>query len=228
METFWAVTSLSFIVALSGAMAPGPLLTYTIIKTLQSPRKGYLVGARVILGHSLLEALLIVAILLGLSPLLSNPLAVRIIGVLGSGFLLFLGGSLIRDVIRGKAAAPLDRDSSRDTGNGEARGTAKIGSVWGGVLISMSNPYWWLWWASIGFAFMLRYDVSFSRWPLLLGFFIGHEGGDLAWYVTVSTLVYLGRSRIDDRIYRVVLLLCAVVMIGLGGYLGVSAFFYRS
>jgi threonine/homoserine/homoserine lactone efflux protein len=102
-----------------------------------------------------------------------------------------------------------------------------LGPVWGGFLISMSNPYWWVWWASIGFAFMLRYGISFSSWPLLAAFFIGHEAGDFAWYIAVSSLVYLGRKRINDRIYRIVLILCAVVMIGLGAYLGVSAFSYE-
>lgn len=224
MGAFWVVLSLSFVVALSGAMAPGPLLTYTIIKTLQSRSRGYLVGVWVIAGHSLLESVLIVAILLGLSPVLKHPLAVKIIGCLGGAFLVYLGASLVRDVLKGKINTSLENH----TGGSSPRGLQKLGPVWGGILISMSNPYWWVWWASIGFAFMLQYGISFSSWPLLLAFFIGHEGGDFAWYIAVSTLVFLGRRRINDRIYRIVLVLCAVVMIGLGVYLGATAFSYAA
>jgi len=226
MGAVWVVFSLSFVVALSGAMVPGPLLTYTVIKTLQSRRRGYLMGLWVIIGHSLLESVLIVAILLGLSRVLKAPAAVRVIGGLGGAFLVYLGASLVRDVVKGRVRLSLDDEAGG--GSAEPRGLAKLGPLWGGVLISMSNPYWWIWWASIGFAFMLQYGISFAHWPLLLAFFVGHEGGDLAWYVAVSTLVHLGRKRINQRLYRIALLLCAAVMAGLGVYLGASAFLYTA
>ena len=35
------IFSLSFLVALTGAMSPGPLLTYTIIKSARSRGRGY-------------------------------------------------------------------------------------------------------------------------------------------------------------------------------------------
>jgi len=96
--------------------------------------------------------------------------------------------------------------------------------VLGGILVSMSNPYWWVWWATIGGAFMLQYDISFRNWPLLLAFLAGHEAGDLGWYWLVSAIVSLGRRGITDRIYRIVLLACAAVMAGFGVFLGVKPY----
>ncbi len=223
MGAFWVVFSLSFVVALSGAMAPGPLLTYTVVKTLQVRKRGYLVGVWVIAGHSILESVLIVAILLGISPLLRHPAAVKVIGLLGGLFLIYLGSSLIRDVIRGKLHEAFGEQQSR----GQTEGHKKMSPVLGGILISMSNPYWWIWWASIGFAFMLQYGISFANWPLLLAFFLGHESGDLAWYAAVSTLIYLGRRRINTKIYRIILTVCGAVMVGLGIFLAVSVFLYK-
>ena len=217
--SLWVVFSFSFVVALSGAMVPGPLLTYTIIKTIQSRRHGFLVGAWVIGGHAFLESALVAAILLGFSVVLESPMAVRVIGVIGGGFLVFMGVSLVLDIKRHRVPEPF--------ASGEAPRADGVVSnpILGGVLISMSNPYWWIWWATIGLAFMSRYGVSFRNWPVLLAFLAGHEAGDLAWYSVVSVLVFLGRRRLNTRIYHVVLACCGVIMMGFGLYLGVSPFY---
>ncbi len=222
LGTLWLIFSFSFVVALSGAMAPGPLLTYTIVKTIETRRRGFLVGVWVIGGHAALESVLIVALLLGLAPFLKQPLTIRIIGIAGGLVLVSMGVSLILNVLRGKVSDVLsgDRASPRKQGTGPTMPNPFLG----GIVISMSNPFWWVWWASIGFAFMLQYDISFATWPLLLAFFLGHEMGDLIWYALVSVLVYLGRRRIGNRIYQAILAICGTVMIGFGVYLGVTAY----
>lgn len=103
--------------------------------------------------------------------------------------------------------------------------TALKNPVLGGFVVSMSNPYWWIWWATIGFAFMLQFEVSFKHWPRLLSFFLGHEAGDLAWYLLVSTLAYFGLRYLNKKAYYAILACCAVFMILFGLYLGVSPFF---
>lgn len=211
----WIVFSLSFVVALSGAMAPGPLLTYTIVKSLRARRRGFLTGAWVITGHAMLESLLVVGLLLGLAQLLHNQITVRAIGVLGGLFLLFMGVLIVRDVV--KARVPDLRDAKDPP-------MVKSHPIVGGILVSMSNPYWWVWWATVGFAFMARYQVSLRNWGLLLAFFLGHEAGDLAWYLTVSTTVYLGRNRINAKVYSGLLLACGIFVALFGLYLGVSPF----
>ena len=54
--TLLGIFTQSFILALSGALVPGPLLTYDIQRSYQ---KGFWVGPQLILGHALLEAILI-------------------------------------------------------------------------------------------------------------------------------------------------------------------------
>jgi threonine/homoserine/homoserine lactone efflux protein len=191
------------------------------VRTIESSRRGSLVGAWVILGHAALEAGLIVVLMLGLARLLRSVAAVRVIGVTGGLFLAYMGVSLLLRLLRGSsegAPGPVD---------GPAKGQIKPRNpVLGGVLVSMSNPYWWIWWATIGFAFMIRYEASLENWPALVAFFLGHEAGDLAWYLTVSVLVSLGRRKITGRVYRFVLAGCAVLLAGFGVYLGASSFFY--
>ncbi len=227
-SSLWVIFSFSFVVALSGAMAPGPLLTYTIIKTMQTERYGFLMGAWIIGGHALLEAVLIVAMLLGFATLLIRPLAAKIIGVLGGAFLVYMGINLVVDILRKRLPQQFDptaQDNPARSGMGNAdqpHMRTVSNPLLGGVLISMSNPYWWIWWATIGLAFMFQFGVSLRNWPALLAFLVGHEFGDLAWYTVVSALVYFGRRKLNTRVYHVVLTLCGLVMIGFGVYVAVT------
>jgi threonine/homoserine/homoserine lactone efflux protein len=51
-SNLFMIFSFSFLVALTGAMAPGPLLTYTIIKSAKTAKRGYLMGIWIIAGHA--------------------------------------------------------------------------------------------------------------------------------------------------------------------------------
>ena len=220
----WLVTSFSFVVALSGAMAPGPLLTYTVMKTMQSRRRGHLVGVGVIAGHALLESVLVVLLLLGFASFLNRPVVMKVIGTAGGAVLVYFGLGLVMDVIRKRVPALFAKDTVAVTADtGTARGLPH--PVAGGILISMTNPYWWVWWATIGLAFMAQYEISFQSWPLLVAFLVGHEMGDLVWYWLISVVVHLGRRRLTERIYHVTLVVCGAVMSGFGLYLGISPYF---
>jgi len=214
MGSLWVIGSLAFVVALSGALVPGPLLTYTIVKTIETRKRAYLVGVWIIAGHALLELALVALLLAGFSVVLRNPVVITIIATGGGAFLVYLGISLIVDVARGRVPDLFAGDSALKIRN----------PVLGGFLVSMSNPYWWVWWASIGFAFMYRYDVSFRNWPALVAFFVGHQLGDLTPYWLVSILVSLGKRRINTRAYHAILVVCGAVMIAFGAYLAVSTY----
>jgi threonine/homoserine/homoserine lactone efflux protein len=219
----WIVLSLSFVVALSGAMMPGPLFTYTVAKTMASPRRGFLTGLWVTLGHAVLEAALIIALLLGISELLRIRAVLLVLGTAGCAVLLYMGTGLIRDAL-GKKTPDLDPGKA---GGGGTSSLQRLPPVLGGALISMSNPYWWIWWVTVGSAFMLRFDLSLARWPALTVFFLGHEAGDLAWYLTVSSLLHWGRRRISAGVFRGLLLACGILIIAFGVYLGVSLYLRR-
>jgi threonine/homoserine/homoserine lactone efflux protein len=221
------VLSLSFVTSLSGALMPGPLFTYTIARTLGTRRRAWLTGARVIAGHAAIEVLLLCGLVLGVVEFLRAPLAAKIIGVAGAALLFFMGYSLIRETARGKGLVFADAahgDSPPETV--EARGgfISRLRPPVAGILVTMGNPYWWVWWITIGAAFLVRFDISFRAWPLLLAFFVGHELGDLGWYLAVSTVLSLGRKTLPRALITGLLGACGVVIIGFGAWLGVSPF----
>lgn len=225
LSEFWLIFSFSFLVALTGAMSPGPLLTYTIIKSAQTNRRGYLMGLWIITGHAILEMGIIILLLFGFSFVLKNIAVVRIIGVSGGLILILFGVSIIRDIFNGKISTHFlnSRDEpNKDPGLIENKGIEN--PVIGGIMVSMSNPYWWVWWATIGFAFMIQFDISFKKWPKLLAFFLGHEAGDLIWYLLVSTLAFFGLRHMNRKAYYGILMFCALFMVLFGIYLGISPF----
>ncbi len=230
LSLFLTILSLSFAVALTGAMAPGPLLTYTIVKSARARKRGYLMGVWVITGHALIEAAIILLLLLlaGFSSVMQKDITAQIIGATGGTVLVLFGLSILRDIFREKIPDELkdenEIEATHTTGRQTWTGRLVGNPVTGGALVSMSNPYWWIWWATIGFAFMMEFDVSFQNPTGFFAFFIGHEAGDLAWYFFVSALSFWGIRRLNRKIYYIILACCAIFMAGFGVYLGLSPF----
>ena len=77
-----------------------------------------------------------------------------------------------------------------------------------------------VWWATIGLGLVAR-----AQKVGLLGiliFFLGHQAADFAWYSIVSTAVGKGRRFFSDRIYRGIIAVSALVLIGFALYFGWS------
>jgi threonine/homoserine/homoserine lactone efflux protein len=215
---FFELFFFSFLVALTGAMSPGPLLTFTIYKTLKSEKKGYLIGFLVIAGHALLEFVLILLLLAGVSFFLQNATVLIVIGLVGGSLLCFFGVMVIRDVVKNRVRVEIEDDTVTIDGINGYTGN----SILGGILVSMSNPYWWLWWAAIGLGFMVTYDVRLDEPLNLLSFFLGHEMGDLIWYVAVSAFVFFGGKAFNNKVFNIILVCCGVFMVGFGLYLAIQ------
>jgi threonine/homoserine/homoserine lactone efflux protein len=189
----------SFLIALSGALMPGPMLTVTIA---DSTQKGFWVGPLVVLGHGLLELALIFLILTGLGPFLSEPHVIGLVGLAGGLVLFWLGISMIRSA--GKLKLNFERNPSAPSRS----------SVLYGILTSLSNPYWTLWWATIGMGYLVS-SLKFGAAGIFF-FFVGHILADLVWYSAVSFAVSRGRRLISNTIYQRLIGICGAFLILFG------------
>jgi threonine/homoserine/homoserine lactone efflux protein len=89
-----------------------------------------------------------------------------------------------------------------------------------GVLTSISNPYFWIWWFTVGSALLIgAYQGGLI---LALAFIIGHWGADLAWLTLVSASIHRGRFVLNENYYRWILGLCGLFLTGFGLYYLVS------
>ncbi|MDX9872509.1 MAG: LysE family transporter [Clostridia bacterium] len=198
-----ALFATAFVMGFSGAMMPGPLLTVTIN---ESYRRGFKAGPLLVLGHGLLELALIAGLTLGLYNILAQPSFQSGVAVVGGLILLWLGWGMAKDAWAG-------RISLQNESRGFSRG---MSPVLAGIVVSLSNPYWILWWATIGLAYVtqaLQKGVAG-----LLVFFAGHILADLTWYSAVSLAAVSGKKVLSEGVYRGVLMVCGVFLLGLGLY----------
>lgn len=205
--TLWGVFVTSVLIGLSGAVMPGPITAMIIT---HAARMGVKAGPLVGVGHAALEALLLIALALGLGPVLSRPLVAGGIGAVGAVILAWLAVGMLRSL----PGLHLDL---------EVRQGAASGPVRDGVLLSLVNPYWSLWWATIGISLMTMVSQAGLGWWGLLVFFLGHMVGDMSWFTLISGLVKGGRRFLNDRVYRVVVAVCAVFLLGFAAFFGVFA-----
>jgi len=201
MRSKWAIFASALVIGLSGAMMPGPLLTASIGYTVE---RGFVAGGPLlVLGHALLELTLLVLVLAGVGPLLSRPRVGAAIGLVGGAVLVWMGYGMAASAIGGIALT-----------TAKATGTLPASPVVAGALVSLANPYWSLWWATIG----LKY-IALSRESGGAGvaaFYCGHQLSDVGWYFFVAGAVALGRKALSDAAYRWIIGACGGVMLGFG------------
>jgi threonine/homoserine/homoserine lactone efflux protein len=190
----------SFIVALSGALMPGPLLTATIS---ESSRYGPKAGPLLMVGHGILEIALVALLFLGLAPLVTAPKVTALVSLIGSAILLWLAFGMFRSL----PALSIDTASNPKKGRGRL--------ITSGILVSLSNPYWTIWWATIGLAYILQ--AKNSGVIGIIVFFIGHILADLVWYTIVSFFVGKGRKFFTPRIYKGIVGVCAGFLVIFAG-----------
>jgi threonine/homoserine/homoserine lactone efflux protein len=188
---------LGFLIGLTGALAPGPTLVATINASLAG---NWTAGLKVSLGHIIIETGIFFLIILGLASIATPyTMAIAVIG----GIALIVFGAM---TITGSRTASLSA----------APAQALTNPYMAGFLTSAANPYFWIWWLSVGSALL----ISSLEGGLLLAlvFMIGHWGADTAWFTFVSTSVAKGKTILSDRTYHRVMAACGIFLIIFGLY----------
>ncbi len=193
--TLITIFSSSFLIALSGALMPGPLLTVTVS---ESTRRGAIAGPLVIFGHGILELSLITALLLGMAPLLQRNDVFIFISLVGGSILLWMAFSMFKSLPGLCLDVTPEKEKSKNL-------------VITGILFSLANPYWIIWWASIGLGYILH-SVKYGMIGVA-AFFLGHILADLAWYALISFGVARGRRFFSDVFYRRLIGCCASFLV---------------
>lgn len=200
MKNLWLIFISSILVTFSGALMPGPLLSTTIS---ESSRRGWKVGPLFILGHAILEVILLIGLFIGLAPLLTGKTSFTVIAFTGSAFMLWMAFGMFRSLpglsFNGK---PLKTNNSLPLT---------------GALMSLANPYWTIWWATIGLGYVL--NAQKFGFPGVAVFFTGHILVDFLWYTFVSVGIHKGRKILPLFVYRMLIGSCGLFLIVYAGYL---------
>jgi threonine/homoserine/homoserine lactone efflux protein len=183
------------LISLSGVMAPGPITAATLAAGTRSRHAGGLIA----IGHGMVEFPLMLLVLAGAGTLVALPLVRVAIGLIGGAFLMVMGAGMFRTLGNAQALSA-----------GQAAGD----SVWTGVVLTGGNPYFLLWWVTIGLELTTR---AFQLGALAFGLFaLVHWLCDLVWLEGVSFASFKGSTVMGNRIQKPVLAVCSVALIGLG------------
>ncbi|MBP7120142.1 MAG: LysE family translocator [Methanolinea sp.] len=195
---------LGVLIGLTGALVPGPTLVATINA---SVRGGWATGLRISAGHALVEACLFVLIIIGIGSVGKVQDYSTGIAVVGGIALLVFGILTIR------SSGVIDME-------GKAQ-SAVANPYLAGFLTSVANPYFWMWWLTVGSALLLT--AAQNAFYFAVAFLIGHWSADFGWYTVVSASVHQGKKILDERAYTWILRGCGVFLMIFGLYYLVSA-----
>ena len=98
----------------------------------------------------------------------------------------------------------------------QAETVTYLGLIGKGALTSISNPYWLIWWATIGATYMM---VSLEKSVVgISAFYVGHISADFLWYSAVAIALALGKQILSDRVYMGIIVVCGLFLVYLGIY----------
>ncbi len=205
-----------WIIGFSGAAMPGPVTAYIVTET---TRRGFIAGPLITIGHVLLELGMVIALFFGLRDALNQSWIAGGIGVVGGLVLLWMGIDIVRGAWKGRVS--LDWSENKPAAN------ASRNPILGGIITSIFNPYWFLWWATVGAAYL----ITFRAFGIagIVAFYFGHTLADWAWNNFVAFVVASGRNVMSDQVYRGILIVCGVFMIAMSVYFVTSGVnFFRA
>ena len=203
---FLMLSAASFMVALSGALVPGPVFIVTVSGSL---RKGKIAGPLIVLGHLLLEAIIIVTVLAGLDAFLGSYEAHLVIGYLGGAALIVMGATMIKSIPTAKIKIDVKREPVKDF--------SFHGLVAAGVLSSGSNPQFYIWWLTVGLS-TLKYCLSLAGPIGFVAFYLGHSLADLSWYGLISYSIDEGKRVLNPKAVRLLMLGSAIFLVFFGAF----------
>ncbi|RKY79007.1 hypothetical protein DRQ00_04315 [candidate division KSB1 bacterium] len=183
------------LISLSGIMAPGPITAITICKGNESPHAGALIAV----GHGIIEFPLMVFIFYGFGYLQNSFYIKPTIGFIGGLILFVMGIGMLRSIKN------VDANSSRHTHS----------SIIAGVVLSAGNPYFLIWWATVGAALILR-SISFGILGFLI-FAVVHWSCDFLWYYFLSALSFKGKKFFGNKFQKIIFMICGIFLLILSG-----------
>jgi threonine/homoserine/homoserine lactone efflux protein len=191
------------VVTASGALAPGPLFFGTVI---HGTKDGARSGFSCAIGHTLVEFPLVLALALGLLAAASQPLIKEVIGVVGGIGLIAFGVLQIYQTLKSKAE-PNQPTRTK---------SLPASSFLLGLALTALNPYFILWWLTIGSVLIVQ-ALAFAAIVGVLLMYVSHVWMDYAFLTALAHLAKKGRNIISSRYYKLVLLAFGLILIYYGG-----------
>ncbi|HOK56983.1 MAG TPA: LysE family transporter [bacterium] len=193
----------SFLIGFSGAISPGPLLAVTIEETI---KRDFKAGPLIIIGHSLLELLMVLLLIFGFGNFLKKEMIQLYLSIFGGSFLIYTGFLSFFSSQKIKIEQNINISYK-----------SNYSLIFEGIFVSLSNPYWTIWWITIGLVY-LSFAFPYGFKGIFL-FFTGHIFSDFLWYSFVSYFIFKSKKLISEKYLKYISSFFSVFLILFGGFL---------
>ncbi len=201
------------LVSASGVLSPGPLFFINII---YGSKQGITGGIKIAFGHTMVEFPLVIALALGLftfSHFVNNE-NLKIISSIGGIAIIVFAIIQIISITKGKA----------DKQNAYVAVSDKKGPILLGVIFSALNPFFLIWWFTVGLK-LITDSIHFFGFVIgILFLFSFHIWMDYAWLVITSYLIYRGISVLKTQFYSALLISISTILAFYGIYIILNIF----
>ena len=188
---------LVIIISASGVMSPGPLFAANITYGL---REGFRSGIKIAIGHSIVELPLVILLGIGVFSLEIFPEFRVIISIFGAITLFGFAGIQIKSIFKKNANISIK---------------PKHGPIITGILFSALNPFFIIWWLTIGFKLISDAMLIWAFAGILIVFVL-HIWMDFVWLGMVAFFASKSVKIISNKNYKIMVAGLSLILIYFG------------
>lgn len=185
------------VISASGVMAPGPLFAANISYGL---REGTRSGIKMAIGHTIVEFPLVILLGVGVFSLGIFPEFRTIISIFGAITLFAFAILQIKTVLQKKE---------------HLKSKPKYGPIVTGIALSALNPFFIIWWLTIGFKLISDAMMIWAFTGILVVFLL-HIWMDFVWLGGVSFLASKSSRILSNRNYKILMIGLSLMLVYFG------------
>ena len=198
MDQIFVFAAAVILISSSGVMSPGPLFASNVFYGLKDGTKA---GIKMAAGHTVVELPLVFLLGAGAVSLEIFPQFRVLISILGALGLFAFAGLQIRSVFNEKKSVF----------------HPKHGAFFAGILFSALNPFFIIWWLTIGFKLISDSLILWSFWGIGI-MFLFHIWMDFAWLGAVAFFASKSTKILSNKNYKILMIILSGVLV----YFGIS------
>ena len=185
------------VISASGVMTPGPLFAANVSYGL---REGTKSGIKMAIGHSIIEFPLVILLGVGVFSLESFPEFRIIISIVGAITLFVFAFIQMKNVLqKNKDISSIPKHSPLITG----------------ITLSALNPFFIIWWLTIGFKLISDAMLIWAFSGILIVFFL-HIWMDFIWLGGISFLASKSSRIISNSNYKIIMIGLSLLLVYFG------------
>ena len=196
MEQLLEFSVLVIVISASGVMAPGPLFAANIAHGLKDGAKS---GIKMAIGHTIVELPLVILLGIGVFSLELFPEFRTVISILGAITLFVFAAIQIKTIFRNK----------KSTTNLKQRPLVS------GILLSALNPFFIIWWLTIGFKLISDAMLIWAFSGILVLFAL-HIWMDFVWLGVISYLASKSTKILSNKNYKIIMIGLSIILVYFG------------